>query len=1065
MNKQRGIKILAGIFVFLLALSWKPAEAFAYVGNGNGKVVKVAYYEAGNMMKGASEEEHKSGYAFDYLQQVAYITGWKYEYVYGTFDDLYNQFLNGEIDVFPYLSYSEERSSKMLYPNREMGEETFYLSVLEENKDKYVGSTISLQGTSIGVEEGVYQNNLLLDFLDTYKINAKVVNFKTSEECSQALRDGIIEISFDASVLSPADFVLIRKIGGQPFFCCVSKDRQDLMMELNMALNDLAEVNPYFLEKLEEMYFTDNAVRRTISSEESFWIKNHGIIRAGSFSNDAPFSYMDAEGKVVGVFPAMVEEFLNKLHLNVPVQWKLYNTSQELREALKNGEIDIIVPEYYSFSYAEENNLLISDKAFSASMSILYIGNKSANDLKAIATTDSRPALYFVKDNFPDVKIIPCDTVDECIKKVISGEADGAISHTSILEQRSSLYDVSNMTLNLINMPCDICIACRSTESSLVKLLNRGLPLISEAEINYFMVTYNDISDKPVTLYDFMKMHPTYLLILICVLSALVLFILFLIFKARITRQKEQMLISILSGDFEVVEHMLFSGDTSKDEAAIVRCSASFDQMLPEFKNVHLFRKQLDLLIENMVEEDKERFYAEAKRDAVVRVLSKEQAYFIDFRMDTGEKISNFQIKFAGYYENEALTGVVIGIHNVDKELEKEYARQEELRDARTKAEAANAAKTAFLFNMSHDIRTPMNAILGYASVASKNCDNTERVKDCLEKIKFSGSHLVRLINEVLDMSQIESGKVEINETVSDIIDGACTTMCADLAKRKSINLNYTPIDIKTRYVYYDTLHVNQIFMNILSNAIKYTEPGGTVNFTVEQTLWDIENRKAEFKFTIEDNGIGMSEEYVEHIFEAFSREKNSTKNVIEGSGLGMSIVKKMVDILNGKITVESKKNVGTKVIVTLPFRVADEQKMMEEEGTIDAELLKGKKVLVVEDNEMNLEIVTELLQDNNLCVETAEDGDIAVEMISSKGYSYYDFVLMDVQMPRMNGYEATREIRKLSHGENEKLPIIAVTANAFEEDRRNALEAGMDDHVAKPIDMNKLLKTLNRLL
>ena len=384
-------------------------------------------------------------------------------------------------------------------------------------------------------------------------------------------------------------------------------------------------------------------------------------------------------------------------------------------------------------------------------------------------------------------------------------------------------------------------------------------------------------------------------------------------------------------------------------------------------------------------------------------------------------------------------------------------------------SEAANRSKTEFLFNMSHDIRTPMNAILGYTDIGLRHMDDSVTVSDSLTKIKTAGGHLLNLINDILEMSRIESGKLELDNRpldIREVIKGV-EQMSNSLATDKEVDFSVEVGKIDNPYILADELHVNEIIINLISNAVKYTPRGGNVVYSIDQIEGD-ESGKAKFRFAIKDNGIGMSEEFQQHLFETFSREKTSTVSKIEGTGIGLSIVKKIVDISDGTITVDSKLGEGSTFTVELSFEImsesAIEEFIKEKENTdfIDADAnLEGKRVLLVEDNEMNREIATELLEESGLIVEEAEDGRIAVDKIKEVGTDYYDYILMDIQMPVMNGYEATEAIREMAGGD--KVPIIALSANAFEEDKKKSSDAGMNAHVAKPINVKELFEVLTR--
>ena len=388
--------------------------------------------------------------------------------------------------------------------------------------------------------------------------------------------------------------------------------------------------------------------------------------------------------------------------------------------------------------------------------------------------------------------------------------------------------------------------------------------------------------------------------------------------------------------------------------------------------------------------------------------------------------------------------------------------------------ESANNAKTTFLFSMSHDIRTPLNAILGFTDIAVRHYNDRATAMDALAKIKTSGGHLLDLINEILEMSRIEAGKLKLTSDAMDIREMVAATeqMGRALAIPRSINFDVKIEDMPNPYVFGDALHIKEVLINIISNAMKYSIDGGTVRYRISQ-FGEPENKVAKYRFVVSDNGIGMSKEFLDHIYETFSREKTSTVSKQEGTGLGMSIVKRIVDLSGGEINIESQVGKGTVVTIDFPLPVMDEESISiftrkddEVEETAPSkfrDVFEGKKVLLVDDNELNREIATALLNEAGLMVETADDGANAVQKFAKDGPGYYDFVLMDIQMPVMNGYEAAKAIRVLPGGGN--LPIIAVSANAFEEDRKKSIDAGMDDHIAKPINLEDLLEAMKMLM
>ena len=383
------------------------------------------------------------------------------------------------------------------------------------------------------------------------------------------------------------------------------------------------------------------------------------------------------------------------------------------------------------------------------------------------------------------------------------------------------------------------------------------------------------------------------------------------------------------------------------------------------------------------------------------------------------------------------------------------------------KAESANRAKSTFLFNMSHDIRTPMNAIIGYADLASRHLDDPAKLKNYMENIQVCGQNLLMLLNNVLDLARIENDKTEMEYSVSDIEKDFrnCVAMFRNQADSKGQTLMVTT-QLQYPYIYADIPHLTEICTNLVSNAVKYTGAGGTIRCNVTQKPGEKEGW-CDTVITVADNGIGMSQEFQKHIFEPFERERTSTVSKVEGSGIGMGIVKKLVGLMGGTVAVESRIGVGSKFTVTIPCRIAseDETQAKRETNPSDQKCLCGTRILLTEDNDLNAEIAVELLQEEGCTVDRAKDGVECVDMLEKAANGTYQLILMDIQMPVMNGYDAARKIRGLDDPQKANIPIIAMTANAFTEDRQVALDAGMNDHIAKPINMNVLVPTLRKYL
>lgn len=473
----------------------------------------------------------------------------------------------------------------------------------------------------------------------------------------------------------------------------------------------------------------------------------------------------------------------------------------------------------------------------------------------------------------------------------------------------------------------------------------------------------------------------------------------------------------------------------------------------------------VDFINKHIHPDDRKMMMQVINKDYVINRLRKEKNFTFTTREIFGDEERTMRgLIVRGLDEYH----IAVGFMDISEEIRQEKERLQHLQEALSMAQSANKAKTTFLNNMSHDIRTPMNAITGYTELAQNHLDDIELVKSYLKKIDQSSNHLLSLINDILDMSRIEAGNVALDEkkeNITEIIDDI-KDLIQGQANAKHQLFSVTVKELKNEKIICDKLRLNQVLLNVLSNSIKYTKEGGSISLSVsEKNIPDSDCSM--YEFIIEDNGMGMSPEFLETIYDPFTRVKTSTVSGIQGTGLGMAICKNLIDMMGGQIKIVSKVGVGTKTQITFEFKKYDTDVTIENGANSAREERRdftGKKVLLVEDNELNLEIACELLGEHGFVIDTAEDGLIAVEKMQKASDGDYDIVLMDIQMPNMDGYEATMKIRALGTPIS-KIPIIAMTANAFEEDRRAAFEAGMNEHITKPMKIDVLLEMIGRFV
>ena len=1069
-------KIVCAMLCLLLLLpALFPVKAAAETAPA--KVIRVGSFE--DTFNYVNEKGARKGYGYELLQTLSGYTGWQFEYVTCDWSDCFEKLKNGEIDIMGDISYTEDRAEEMLFSDEPMGEEKYYLYADLSRADISASDYKTLNGKKIGVLMGTEPEVMLTEWEEKYDLKTQHVNISNNEDVKQKLANHEIDcfVSLEESFWAERGISTITRVGESGIYYAINKNRPDIKEELDDAMRALDEAVPFYTADLYKRYFSMDYTP-ILTGEEKAWLRKHGAIRMGFLASDSGVSTFDpATGEFTGVITDYIQFAADCLG-NQELEFQLvgYDSKEAELDALKSGEIDMIFHCDQNPNLAEEYHFACTNTTWTSNL--MAVTNKqhfNENNVNRIAVPQNKLSLKkYLAFYYPQWEIVDCDTQEDAARLVKDGQADCFVTGISSENKYSKKY--SFYSVPLVN-PVRSCFAVNSGNRSLLSILNKTIKAMPVNMLAGALAMYKS-SARKVTLSDFIKDNFFKVMLISSIAVAVVLLtILMLLQKAR------------------------------KAEAA-ARKAAS----------------------------------------------------------DTQELNAKLQV-------------------------------------AVEKAESANRAKSTFLSNMSHDIRTPMNAIIGFTTLALSNIDDTDRVKDYLGKTLASSNHLLSLINDVLDMSRIESGKIHLEEVevnLSDVLHDLKTIVSGQIYA-KQLELYMDAMDVTDEDVYCDKTRLNQILLNLLSNAIKFTPAGGTVSVRVRQLAGKVRGC-GQYEFRIKDNGIGMSQEFAQKIFEPFERERTSTVSGIQGTGLGMAITKNIVDMMGGTIEVQTAQGKGTEFTVCVPMRAQTEQRPVEKiteleglkalvvdddfntcdsvtkmlvkvgmraEWTLsgkeavlrarqsiemsdvyhayiidwrlpdmngievtrqirslhddtpiiiltaydwsDIEVeakaagvtafcakpmfmsdlretlmsalgqkpadavqrllpeknadFKGKHILLVEDNELNREIAQEILREYGFLVDSAENGAVAVEKVSTAAPGSYDLVLMDVQMPIMDGYTATRKIRALDDPARAKLPILAMTANAFDEDRRNALESGMNGFLSKPIVIDDLVQELRKIL
>ena len=1040
-------RFLAVFLAALLTVSVFPAITFASDAHA-GKPVRVGYFTMENFMEGGADGTVQAGLTYELLCEIAVYSHWQIEYVYGDFSDLYQQLLNGEIDVLPNVIATDERKEQLLFSDFMLNEEHYYISTLSDNAQVDHWEAPELNGKRLATVEGAFEEHIFDEWAASYGVSMDKVYCDSFDDVWEVVRAGNADYILNINNTAPGtDFATLVEVGSQGVYFAFAMGRADLLQDLDNALKMLNDVSPFLFSNLQQKYLNQSLSSYQLSAEEKEWISSHSKLRIGGLKNDIPYAYEDESGNVVGAYVEMTDLIFEMLGIkNLNIEWVLYSTMDDARTALKTGEIDMICPEYHSYYEAARNGFAISETIMEVPMGLLTLNTGSNTNIGKIATSGNRPGLIYAKENFPDTEILNLQSVKKMIDALSEHEVDGVVAHIYALNEEG-LNRKNQYLLMPLTASCPICYAVLSENHALIMLVNRGHHLISQSERNMLELKFST-QGANYTVADFIEDN---LLILLAV-TLLVITLIVLVVYRSITQKT-------LKERNVYLEYFL----KSFNSAYIVDLrNNSFEilHMNHSFRNVFAMdgdKKAMDAFIENHIHpEDKELMKTMSDSANVMRILEKENEISFTVREVFGDVVRTMRVFIVRGTDNTRASIAFMDISN-EIEKEKEYSR---------KLEAANKAKSTFLFNMSHDLRTPMNAIIGFNNIALSHIDDKETVIDSLNKVNIGSKQLLSLINDVLDMARIESGSTVCEYEPTNIKEASAELMAiVRQSVQKPLSIQEDFSGIEHGFALADRIHTDRILTNIIGNSIKYTPAGGTIRFTVKETPASRENYYG-YDFIIEDNGIGMSEEFLKHIFEQFSREKTTTASGVEGTGLGMAITKKLIDLLGGTIDIQSKLGEGTKTTIHLEMQASIPDNIaVSSTEEIDNSILRNKKVLLVEDNELNREIAEEILSDEGMIVDTAEDGDIAVEKIKNAKAYQYDIILMDIQMPRMNGYEATKAIRALPDLWASRIPIIAMTANAFEEDKQNALNAGMNGHTSKPIDIPKLMKLLSDIL
>lgn len=1152
-----------------------------------------------------------TGYYAEYLEKLAEVNNWEYEYVEATWSEALNMLEDGEVDLLYPVNYSEDREASMDYstlPNGYMVTGIFALKDGDYCYEDYA----SFDGARIACVRGSANLSELENFAAKHGFSFEVVYPDTTEELTDMLRNGQADLAVSNALNIFPDCALVATMDARPVYLTVREGNSALLTELNDGMQRLLKQDTdMVLETVQNTLVGSGGQALALTKEERAFIETDSSVTVGFYTESAPLSYLDEDGSYNGVYPEFLGTLAEKTGLDItpyPI-----DPDRNWKELLRTGEIDFYIGA--SDVIVSQDDDIVTSEPFMSYSNTLVTRNDCAFgqlDVPVIAITYSRANWgdYMKTHLSRNLEIQYYQTTKECMLAVAKGDADASLINNLEFNYQSKNPRLSGLIQwSLYRFPTEVSLAASDqTDPALLSIVNKGINQIPSNYLDavkeeYLNMTYGSFSTADI-LYN--ARIPLILGACVFLLAAGILITVRIARKnkekaEKISRERERhqlQALAAMSQDYAAISYV----DLDKDSFECLQLQGIGVEDLPRHGCFSEITQKY--IREGIGSEYLDELLPLCEPAELIRRFQNQGTISFRYQIPPGRRSGEcYEMHFVNPEADGERHRMVFGIRCVDSLVREEQERRRILQDALDSANMANVAKSEFLSRMSHDIRTPMNAIIGMTVIAATHADDPERVRDSLNKISGASRYLLSLINDVLDMSKIESGKLtlaEENINLSELI-GSFLELIQPRVKEHRHDLKVSVQNVKHEAVIGDSLRLQQVFVNIMDNAVKYTPDGGELSLTVREVPVNTTSAGC-YEFVFADNGIGMSEEFQKHIFDPFQREEDLRISKIQGTGLGMSITQNIVHMMNGSIKVESELGKGSVFTVTvflklqdqadadlsefadIPVLVADDDKdacesvcaMLEEismaatgctsgqeavnavrlsleerrpfyavildwkmpnmDGVetareirriigdslpiiilsaydwseieeearaagVDAFLSKpvfksgiirlfksfrnressdeemilpdqlssenyaGRRVLLVEDNPLNREIAKEILEMTGLTVDEAEDGQDALNRFSTSPEGFYQMIFMDIQMPVMNGYEATGAIRALDRGDAKSVPILAMTANAFVEDIQKSKATGMNEHLAKPIDMEKLKKILKKYL
>lgn len=1210
------VEIIKGIIVCLVCLAavslLGESGMISAAETSHKRTVRISCGSTALLYRAADGEV--TGSCKGYLDEMARVNDWEFEYVDVPASQWNSSLENGDVDIlFPAVQTEQgdkDVSSQKDFSSMIAGYIFPGIFVKEGSKFGYEDFE-NFNGVRIAVLKESQNSRALAAFAKESGFTYKPVYMNSLTEIVEALKNGTVDMAVLAMMSNLQGVKAVSIMDTYPYYFAVEKGNDKLLSEINEGIQHIFLYHPELMsEAYETKVMSQNANLIAYTPGERHVIESSEKITIGFRKNRQPLSYIADDGGYSGIYIEIMNQLRKATGLNIvlhPIE-----SGDDWHKMVMDGTLDFYIGS--SNNMDKSSGSIISTDAFFKYKSAMV----TKNDFSLYGRDKVRFALpktaeYFKDRLYSKVKnpeIIYYDTPRDCLIAVRKGEADATLINTVELNYYTKNPRFSELLQwENISFESDVVLlASKDIDQNIYSVIDKSLDILTDSDINDIVNTHINMSYSNADLADYLY-QARYVLAVICGIVVVGILLAIAIGRRRKKRQTEEEaekqhlgVLAALSTNYDGIYYINLDNDSYK----IIKFGDTLREEVGDMaKQSRVFSQTIEKYIEIFVAtEYQENIRKQVVKDALTERFKTESNFEIQYQVKPNdENHTYFQMHFVDVSEKPSEHLAVLGFRCVDETVREESEQRQTLQEAFDAANKANSAKSDFLSRMSHDIRTPMNGIIGMTAIAAAHLDDRERVSDALTKIASASRHLLGLINDVLDMSKIESGKINLNEeefNLSDLLNNMLV-MVQPQIKQHNHSLQVHVKDIQHEDVIGDSLRIQQVFVNIMSNAVKYTPDNGHICVEVSEKPYN-KHQYGCYEFVFEDDGIGMSEEFVKHIFEPFSRAEDDRTSKIQGTGLGMAITRNIVKMMNGEINVESEEGRGSKFTITMFLKLQDKQEYETEDlrglsvlvadddqlsceatcdileglgmkcewvlsgeeaakrvedahrenrdyyavildwqmpgmngvettkamkrvvgknmpvvilsaydwsdiemdaraAGVDSFLSKpvlktgfiklfrklkngdddtetspefgevsdcrypGRRILLVEDNEINREIAAEVLGMTGMEIEEAENGKVAVDKFSASETDYYDVIFMDIQMPIVNGYDATAAIRSLKRPDARRVPIIAMTANAFVEDVEAAKSAGMNEHLSKPLDFEKLAAVLNKYL